>query len=244
MQWNDPGPDQLVEVRDVEQGARIGSDDQICSLLVVDDHPLFRDALAMTLQSALSLNTIRTANTLTGALDRLAAGFEPDAIVLDLNLPDVSGVDGLLRLKAAVPRTPVVVVSALGEDAIVSAVLSAGAAGFIRKDASRETLIDAFRRIYSGDVYTPEGYAPPRAIHDGEPVEDVVHRLTMLTAQQMRILELLCEGKLNKQIAFELSIAETTVKAHVTAILRKLGVHSRTQAVLVANKAQSPFRMG
>ena len=133
-------------------------------------------------------------------------------------------------------------VSALGDDAVISAVMTGGAAGFIRKDASRETLIDAFRRIWAGDVYTPEGYSPSRQGDGaGEPVERAVQRLSSLTTQQMRILELLCEGKLNKQIAYELSIAETTVKAHVTAILRKLGVHSRTQAVLIANEARLPF---
>ena len=228
----------------MEQPARIGTGDHIRSVLVIDDHPLFRDALAMTLQSALSLSTIRTANTLTAALDRLSRDFEPDAIILDLNLPDVSGVGGLLRLKAAAPRTPVVVVSALGDDAVVAAVMAGGAAGFIRKDASRETLVDAFRRIWAGDVYIPEGYSQPQQSEDGsEPVETVVRRLSGLTTQQARILELLCEGKLNKQIAYDLSIAETTVKAHVTAILRKLGVHSRTQAVLIANEARLPFRM-
>jgi DNA-binding NarL/FixJ family response regulator len=229
----------------VEQQTRIGTGDQIRSVLVIDDHPLFRDVLVMTLQSALSLSTIRTANTLTSALNRLTRDFDPDAIVLDLNLPDVKGIDGLLRLKAAAPRTPVVVVSALGDDAVISAVMTGGAAGFIRKDASRETLIDAFRRIWAGDVYTPEGYSPSRQGDGaGEPVERAVQRLSSLTTQQMRILELLCEGKLNKQIAYELSIAETTVKAHVTAILRKLGVHSRTQAVLIANEARLPFRSG
>jgi DNA-binding NarL/FixJ family response regulator len=154
-------------------------------------------------------------------------------------------VDGLLRIKAASPRTPVVVVSAFGENSVIAAAMAAGAAGFIRKDASRDTMVDAFQRICSGDTYTPDGYSAP-VQDDSDPeasMEQVAHRIATLTAQQARILELLCEGKLNKQIAYELSIAETTVKAHVTAILRKLKVHSRTQAVLVANKARRPFGM-
>lgn len=227
----------------MDQATRSG--DAIRSVLVIDDHPLFRDALALTLQTALSIATVRTAENLTGALQRMSRDFEPDAIILDLNLPDVSGVDGLLRLKAAAPRVPVIVVSALGEDPVISAVMNAGAAGFIRKDATRETLVAAFRKIWAGDVYTPEGYAPPQQSEgDDSCSASAVERLSSLTAQQMRILELLCEGKLNKQIAFELSIAETTVKAHVTAILRKLGAHSRTQAVLIANEAKQLFRMG
>lgn len=229
----------------MEQASVTSAGDQIKSILVVDDHPLFRDALATTLQTALPLRTIRTASTLTGALERLSKDFEPDAIVLDLNLPDVQGVSGLLRLKATTPHTPVIVVSAFGEDKVIAAVMAAGAAGFVRKDASRQMLIDAFKRIWAGDIYTPDGYTPPQ--HDeagGAQVDEAAKRLSSLTAQQLRILDLLCEGKLNKQIAYELSIAETTVKAHVTAILRKLGVHTRTQAVLIANEARIPLGAG
>lgn len=228
----------------MEQPEKTGGGDPIRSVLVIDDHPLFRDALAMTLRSALSLSTIRTADDLTNGLQRIAKDSEPDAIVLDLNLPDVSGVDGLMRLKAAAPGVPVIVVSALGEDAVISAVMKAGAAGFIRKDASRETIVGAFRQIWNGDVFTPEGYSPPQQNEsDGDPTDSAVERISSLTTQQLRILNLLCEGKLNKQIAYELSIAETTVKAHVTAILRKLGAHSRTQAVLIANEARELFRV-
>ena len=211
----------------------------IRSILVIDDHPLFCEALAMTLQSVLHLSTIRTANSLTAGLEILTSGMEPDAIVLDLNLPDVSGVDGLVRLKSHVPHTPVVVVSALDSNSVVKAVIAGGAAGFIRKDAPREKLVNAFSKIWAGDIYTPDDYTPGDERSDAEhSIEEVVERLASLTPQQTKILELVCEGKLNKQIAYELSIAETTVKAHITAILRKLGVHSRTQAVLVSKQAQ------
>lgn len=211
----------------------------IRSILVIDDHPLFCEALAMTLQSVLHLSTIRTANSLAAGMEILDTGLEPDAIVLDLNLPDVSGVDGLVRLKSRTPHTPVVVVSALDSNSVVKAVIAGGAAGFIRKDAPREKLVSAFSKIWSGEIYTPEDYTPGDEGSDAEAsIEDVVERLASLTPQQTKILELVCEGKLNKQIAYELSIAETTVKAHITAILRKLGVHSRTQAVLVSKQAQ------
>jgi DNA-binding NarL/FixJ family response regulator len=159
-------------------------------------------------------------------------------VVLDLTLPDVTGVDGLLRLKAATPRTPVVVVSGLTDDRIVAQALRAGAAGFVRKDTPGEALVAAFRQVLDGGVYTPPDFTPPAAADDEDAaLDDAVGRLTELTPQQLRILSLVCEGKLNKQIAFDLAIAETTVKAHITAILRKLGVQSRTQAVLIAQKA-------
>ncbi len=209
------------------------------SLLVIDDHPLFCDALAVTLQSAFALRAVRRVHSLAQGIEVMGDGFEPDAILLDLNLPDASGVEGLIKLRNATPSTPIVVISAFSSDQVITGVMSAGAAGFIRKDAARDTLVKALCKIWAGDVYTPESYTPPKP-EDESPaaVDDIAERLSSLTPQQMRILELVCDGKLNKQIAFELSIAETTVKAHVTAILRKLGVQRRTQAMLVASKAQ------
>ena len=214
------------------------------SVLIVDDHPLFSEALATTLAAILPFKVLRTAGSLTEALDILASDFTPDAIVLDLYLPDVSGVKGLLRLKATVPLTPVVVVSAFGEDSVIASVMAAGAAGFVCKNATRAELAEAMLRIAAGDIYTPDGYAPPRYddhVETDVAVDLAIARLSRLTTRQRRILDLVCEGKLNKQIAFELSIVETTVKAHVTAIMRKLGVHTRTQAAVVAKRAQMTF---
>jgi len=209
------------------------------NILVVEDHPLFCEALRMALQGNLHAERVETASTLAEALQLLSSGYDTDLLLLDLNLPDVSGVDGLLRLKAASPRVPVVVVSALSDDRVIANVLSAGAAGFVPKDTPKDELLRAVRVVLDGGVYTPEKYSEPtRADDSAEGVGDAVKRLAELTPQQLRILELICEGQLNKQIAYELSIAETTVKAHVTAILRKLRVHSRTQAVLVAHEAR------
>ncbi len=211
----------------------------IRSLLVIDDHPLFCDALAMTLQATLALQTIRRVHSLEQGLAQMSNGFEPDVIVLDLNLPDASGVDGLIRVRNASPSTPIVVVSAHSSHKVIEGVMSAGAAGFIPKDAARETIVMAMRKIWAGEIFTPDSYAPPRR-EEASPasLDAIIGRLSSLTPQQHRILELICAGKLNKQIAYELSIAETTVKAHVTAILRKLGVQRRTQAMLLASKAQ------
>jgi len=147
--------------------------------------------------------------------------------------------DGLVRLKSALPRTPVVVVSSLTDNKIITSVIRSGAAGFVSKDSPREVISAALESVWGGDIFTPAGYAPPSDASDElNETQRFITRLGELTPQQGRILQYICEGKLNKQIAYDLSIAEATVKAHVTAILRKLGVQSRTQAVLVAQKAQ------
>lgn len=202
------------------------------SVLIVDDHPLFCDALSMTLKSVGGVRAIATAERLQDALDRIAAGALFDGVVLDLNLPDVNGLDGLIRLKAAADA-PVIVVSSMAEDRVVGAAIRAGAAGFIPKHSRREVFSEAVDAIRRGESYTPEGFMADS--DDATDENDAAARLGKLTNQQTRILELICMGKLNKQIAYDLSIAEATVKAHVTAIMRKLGVQSRTQAVLIAN---------
>ncbi|MCA8881903.1 MAG: response regulator transcription factor [Rhodobacteraceae bacterium] len=207
------------------------------SAIVVDDHPLFCDALTMTLRLTVGIADVRTAGSLDDALAHLETGTRPDVIVLDLNLPDVNGLDGLVRLKTAAGPVPVVVVSSMTDARMVNSVLRAGAQGFVPKHSQREIFRDAFDAISAGRIYTPAGFVP--ITDDTQPAtesEVALHRLSLLTPQQARILQLLCEGKLNKQIAYELSIAETTVKAHVTAIMRKLGVQSRTQAVLLAQQ--------
>ncbi|CAN5630602.1 response regulator transcription factor [soil metagenome] len=209
----------------------------VSHVMVIDDHPLFCEALAMTLTGALRVRKVTTASCLMKGLEALRGGESPEAILLDLNLPDVAGLDGLLRLKAAAHGVPVIVVSSMHDSRIITSVMRAGAAGFIPKDSARETFVRAFSQIWSGGTFTPEGYVAPNASAKAADPGDPAARLAELTPQQTRILELVCEGKLNKQIAYELSIAETTVKAHITAILRKLGAQSRTQAVLIASKA-------
>lgn len=207
----------------------------IARALVVDDHPLFCDALALTLRALAGVEDVETAHTLAAALRRIEAGPAPDLVLLDLDLPDVDGLDGLLRLRAAAPGLPVLVVSSMAEAALIDAALAAGAAGFVPKHSGREAFRAALVAVSAGRVFLPDGFSPSPQTSDAQ---DAITRLAQLTRQQARILELLCQGRLNKQIAWELSIAETTVKAHVTAIMRKLGVQSRTQAVLMAQQAR------
>ncbi|WP_350333129.1 response regulator transcription factor [Coralliovum pocilloporae] len=205
------------------------------SALIVDDHPLFCDALSMTLQAVSSIKSMHTAPTLQEALDLIGTNVQIDLVVLDLNLPDVNGLDGLLRLRNAI-QSPIIVVSSMADNRIISSVVRAGASGFIPKHSQREVFHNAVRTLQQGEVYIPAGYVLLEEA-DITDRDDVMERLASLTNQQARILQLICEGKLNKQIAYDLSIVETTVKAHVTAIMRKLGVQSRTQAALIAKQA-------
>lgn len=207
---------------------------RIARALIVDDHPLFCDALALTLRAVAGVHEVDTAHSLQGALTRLDHAPQPDLVLLDLDLPDVEGLEGLIRLRATHPGLPVLVVSSMAEPRLVHAALAAGAAGFVPKHAGRESFRQALDALGRGRVWLPDGIDLPTDGND----DDAVARLVQLTRQQARILDLLCQGRLNKQIAWELSIAETTVKAHVTAIMRKLGVQSRTQAVLIAQQAK------
>lgn len=205
--------------------------------LIIDDHPLFCDALELTLSALDDFTEVVTANCMEAGLKTLAdkAPGGPALILLDLNLPDVSGLDGLIRIKRAADKTPVVIVSSMTDNAIINGAMAAGAAGFVPKHSGRAVFKEALAEIALGGVYKPAGFVESAKDDD---LEQVLVRLSSLTNQQGRILELICEGKLNKQIAFDLSIAEGTVKAHVTAIMRKLGVQRRTQAVLVAQEAR------
>ncbi|HHX91660.1 MAG TPA: response regulator transcription factor [Paracoccus sp.] len=207
----------------------------IARALVVDDHPLFCDALALTLRALAGVGDVETAHTLTAALAQIEGNTRPELVLLDLDLPDVDGLDGLLRVRAAAPGLPVLVVSSMAEPAMIDAALAAGASGFVPKHSGREAFRAALQALAEGRRFLPKGFTPST---DASDAQDAVARLARLTRQQARILELLCQGRLNKQIAWELSIAETTVKAHVTAIMRKLGVQSRTQAVLMAQQAR------
>lgn len=202
--------------------------------LIIEDHPLFSDALGLTLSGFDGITAVESVGRLDAALARLARPPAPGVIVLDLHLPDVTGLDGLIRLKAQTGPVPVVVVSSLAEPRVIAAVLQAGAAGFVPKHSEREVFRTAFLRIMAGERFAPEGSGVDPT---GTRPDALLAKMALLTPQQARILHLICAGKLNKQIAFDLSITEPTVKAHVTAIMRKLGVQSRTQAVLMARGA-------
>lgn len=208
--------------------------------VVIDDHPLFCEALSMTLSGMHAGAAIHTAPSLGAGIALFDRGIAPDAILLDLNLPDSLGIEGLARLRRRLPGTPVVIISSVTDSGVIAEAMAAGAAGYIPKDTAREELTVALARIWSGDTYTPPCYTPPagQGDDDGPSAAEAARLLAELTPQQLRILELVCAGRLNKQIAWELDVAESTVKAHVSAILRKLGAGSRVQALLIAQKAR------
>ncbi|MEM8572117.1 MAG: response regulator transcription factor [Pseudomonadota bacterium] len=203
--------------------------------LVVDDHPMFCDALELTLRSICDFDEIRTANCLTDALETLEKHGKPSLVVLDLNMPDVTGLDGLARIVSVIAPHPVIVVSSLADNKNVTAALKLGAAGYVPKHSPRSTFKAALDTLSKGRVFVPDSFIPTEL---PTRQSEALKAVSSLTPQQARILELICNGLLNKQIAYELSIAEATVKAHVTAIMRKLRVQNRTQAVLVAKEAK------
>jgi DNA-binding NarL/FixJ family response regulator len=197
------------------------------SFLIVDDHPLFLEALQAALQACYADARIEVAETIASARARLAHDSF-DLILVDLKLPDASGLDGLRDVRMNSRGKPVAVVSALGGADIVSQVKDGGASGFINKSQKRTEILAQVARLLQGErVFPAFTDADPRSIQDG-----LIDRLRQLTPQQLKVLQRVCEAKLNKQIAFELGVTETTVKAHITLIFKKLGVHSRTQAVL------------
>lgn len=204
---------------------------QLTSALIVDDHPLFCDALSMTLRGALGLSRVESVGSLEAALDWLKRQTLPDVLVLDLNLPDVNGLEGVVRIRQAVPDTPVVVVSSMDESRLVQAALQAGVTAFVPKHADRDRFREAFAMIARDEIHPSRLAMDPSALTASD---KALARLALLTPQQAKILQLISSGLMNKQIAWELSIAETTVKAHVTAIMRKLEVQTRTQAALFA----------
>ncbi|MGN6143589.1 MAG: response regulator [Mesorhizobium sp.] len=204
--------------------------------LIIDDHPLFREALHSAVQMAYPEVDTVEARSIAEALDLLAAAVPFDLALLDLSMPDVHGFEGLLQLRTRYPRLPVVVVSGHEDAKIISEALSYGAAGFIPKSARKDDLAAAIRSVMDGAIYVPQNYQPQPADADRTDRADMVQRLSKLTPQQLRVLQMLRQGMLNKQIAYELQVGETTVKAHVSEILRKLNVYSRTQAVIEVAK--------
>ena len=206
---------------------------QVREILIVDDHPLMCDALALTLRISFGLRTVRTARSLAAAVDQIRAQGAPDAVILDLNLPDARGVEGLVTLRRHLPGVPITMISADLEGAMIAATMAAGAQGYVSKSLSREALVDSLRRMWTGEHVTPEGYAA--GDHDTDAGAELARRFASLTPQQMRILRLVCQGKANKEIGHELSIAEATVKTHVTAIMSKIDARRRTQAVRLAH---------
>jgi DNA-binding NarL/FixJ family response regulator len=202
--------------------------------VIVDDHPLFRAALAQVIPQCLDNAQIEEADSFEALNAKLAEGPLPDLVMLDLTMPGVSGFSSLISLRARHPDMPVIVVSARDDGATIRRALDLGASGFISKSSNVTTMREAVLAVLDGDIFTPEFDGDDEET-DAE-IADLLERLATLTPQQTRVLGMLGEGLLNKQIAYELSVSEATVKAHVSAVLSKLNVDSRTQAVIQLSK--------
>ncbi|WP_445011515.1 response regulator [Vreelandella stevensii] len=217
------------------------------SLLVADDHPLFRDALQAVIRGGLADTRLLEADSLAAAMAHIEAHDTLDLLLLDLSLPDADGLEGLKTLRSAFPWLPVAIVSAHQERQLVLDAITQGAVGYIPKSTPSQQLLSALEQILQGQLYLPADImrrppaqrAPVAASVSSSTVLQGVERparLPRLTDKQLDVLSCMSQGMSNKQIARELTIAETTVKTHVSAILRKLGASSRVHAIVLAGE--------
>tara|TARA_R110001606_G_scaffold77241_1_gene178461 strand:+ start:630 stop:1277 length:648 start_codon:yes stop_codon:yes gene_type:complete len=206
----------------------------VISLVIADDHPLFRSALCGALRSEIEGIVIVESHDLDSTLQCLENVSDLDLLLLDLNMPGSGELYGLIRIRKDFPDVPVAVISGSEDSAMVAKVIDAGALGFIPKTSEPATYVQAIHAILAGDIWLPDALRQEVA-NQPKPDLSMQHKVTELTPQQYKVLCYLHEGLLNKQIAYELSISEATVKAHITAIFRKLEINNRTQAVLVAS---------
>lgn len=207
------------------------------NIIIADDHPLFRNALRQALSSAFERTQwfdADSADALQSVLDSQSVSY--DLVLLDLQMPGSHGYSTLIHLRSHYPELPVIVISAHEDINTISRAIHYGGSGFIPKSASMETLKEALTAVLCGDLWLPKGA-------DIIPIEDdctdkMASKLSDLTPQQYKVLQMFAEGLLNKQIAYDLGVSEATIKAHATAIFRKLGVRNRTQAVIALSQLE------
>ena len=204
------------------------------TLLIADDHPLFREALRGAVSRLVPGASLHEADNAASLFAMVDAQPDADLLLLDLNMPGAQGFSALVHLRAQHPQLPVVMVSAREEPLVMRRALDHGAMGFIPKSSDAETLATALRHVLDGERWVPDGAVAASPLPAEE--HDVAARVRELTPQQFRVLQMLGSGMLNKQIGYELGVSEATIKAHMSAILRKLGASNRTQAVLLAGK--------
>ncbi|MCV0395944.1 MAG: response regulator transcription factor [Rhizobiaceae bacterium] len=198
--------------------------------LIADDHPLFRGALRQALANLDGDPEVIEAGDFETAKQQIADNADLDLVLLDLAMPGGTGLSGLVTVRAAQPDVPVVVVSAHDDAPTIRRALELGASGFISKSARMEEIRGAIEKVLAGDIAAPESVE--LGVEADPEISELIKRIRTLTPQQARVLGMLAEGLLNKQIAYELNVSEATIKAHVSAVLQKLGVDSRTQAVI------------
>jgi DNA-binding NarL/FixJ family response regulator len=200
------------------------------TILIADDHPLFRNALRQAVESQLPNTRVVLAADFNEVEEIIRDNNDADLLLLDLTMPGVSGFIGLIRLRNEHPALPVIMVSASDDPATIRRSLDLGASGFIPKSSPMEQICEAINEVLAGNIWLPENIDIDS---DGDDeIAKILANVSKLTPQQQRVLNMIGDGMLNKQIAYSLNVSEATVKAHVSAVLLKLEVDSRTQAVI------------
>ncbi|MBU6949777.1 MULTISPECIES: response regulator transcription factor [Hahella] len=206
-------------------------------IIIADDHPLFRAALKQAVTQAVRFVDVVEVESIATLQDAVVANPDADLVLLDLNMPGAHGFSGLVFMRGQYPGLPVVIVSGSEELQVIRRAIDYGASGFIPKSAPLDEISQAIQAVLNGEVWLPADVAAKidsvKAEHS-----DFSERLATLTPQQFRVLGMLTEGMLNKQIAYDLDVSEATVKAHITALFRKLGVRNRTQAVIAVQQME------
>jgi len=202
-------------------------------IIIADDHPLFRQALLDTLKSKLTQTCWLEAQTVAELDQHLVLHSDCDLVLLDLNIPGAHGFNTLIHVRNHYPQIPVVIVSAHEDQDTIGKAIEYGAAGFVPKSTPVDGIFTAIQQALAGNMWVPEAY---QAICKNKNSSDIGERVASLTQQQYRILMMFAQGMLNKQIAYDLNVSEATIKAHATAIFRKLDVRNRTQAVIAISQ--------
>ncbi len=202
------------------------------NVLVADDHPLFRMALKQAVTQAFPDANVVEAENIDQLEQLTNAGEQFSLLLLDLNMPGAHGFSGLIYMRDRYRDVPLVVVSASEEASVIHKAVEYGANGFIPKSSALDVMVQAIERVCAGERWLPPNVLPQQNPLLQEADHDLAKSIASLTPQQFRVLGMLAEGQLNKQIAYELNVSEATIKAHITAIFRKLGVRNRTQAVI------------
>lgn len=211
-------------------------------IIVADDHPLFREALQQAIGNIIRDVTFIEADSVETLETAASNNEDADLVLLDLDMPGAHGFSALAWLRTQYPILPVVIVSAASDPRVMRSAVEFGASGFIPKSSTLSTIAEAVKAILAGEVWLPE-VALSSDDDDETHDQDLARRIASLTPQQFRVLMMLADGLLNKQIAAELSVSEATIKAHVTAIFRKMDVRSRTQAAVAARRLEQAARL-
>ena len=228
-----PSPGKSAErIREQDQSREVTN---VAEILIADDHPLFRDALSRAAAQAVPSATLFQADSVATLLNLVEAHPDADLLLLDLHMPGARGFSTLVHLRGQHPQLPIIIVSAHEESDVVRRALAHGAAGYIPKSLGGENIVSAIQIVLDGDIWVPQKSVGMGANLIGAEAQ-IAARVAELTPHQFRVLVMLSEGLLNKQIAFELGVSEATIKAHMTAIMRKLGCHNRTQVALAVSQ--------